>query len=217
MSNGYFLLFSHAMAIFPVSVCFWEFKTSPSVDKNFKALYTAIHILYTACFSFVYHTYDYADVGNQWDPQRDRFNYWFFLDHWASRNTILTTTLYLGRFQTEYFYTFAHIGNVIIVSSQLFAPMQVNTFITLILCLLVVMCKIRTLFRYFKYFWFHTSISFITFGLALTCLFTGEDYYTWHSVWHLLVFAAAGIACLLKSRLENDLPIGQGRATSDSI
>ena len=212
MSSSYFLLFSHIAVIFPISVCFWEFKT----QRDFKALYTAFHLLYTACFSFIYHTYDYEGFMKHWDSDAIKFNMWFFLDHWASRNTIFVTVLYLGRFNTEYFYIFSHIGSVIILIGELTAPFQIRTFIILILSLLVVVFKIRTLFNYLRYFYCHTLLSFLTLGIGIFCLLRHSEYETWHSVWHLLIFSAAGTACLLKRRLDN-VPFSQGRETSDSI
>ena len=212
MSSAYFLLFSHISVIFPISVCFWEFKT----QRDFKALFTSVHLLYTACFSFGYHSYNYDGLKNQWDSDSTKYNMWFFLDHWASRNTIFVTVLYLGKFNTEYFYIFSHIGSIVILIGELTAPFQIRTFITLILSLLVVVFKVRTLFNYLKHFYFHTIFSITTLIVGIFCLLRHSEYETWHSVWHLLIFTAAGSGCLLKRRLEN-VGFSQGREPSDSI
>ena len=219
--NSYFLLFSHSIVIFPMAVCFWKYK----ISRDYQALYLLFQLLYTACFSVVFHTYDYAHVSKKWDPEGDDLFMWRFLDYVSSRTAIFTNIAYAGRFRTEIFYLLSHLAMIIFMLLEFKAPSDVIIFINVILCVLIAIIKIKTLFLYFKFFWIHTVFSFLLLGSGLFCLFSDSmiyDYKIFHSLWHLLVFSASGSACIIRYRLDLIKPLEEEpqiyrRPPSDSL
>jgi hypothetical protein len=218
--NTYFLLFSHTMVIVPIGICFWKYKTS----RDYQALLLALQLLYTACFSVVFHTYDYNNVTQGFDPEQKNYDVWKFLDYLCSRSVLFTNIAYTGRFKTESFYFVTHLAMIIFMLLELKAPNDVTTFITILMCVLVTILKIKTLGLYFYYYWKHTFFSFFLFGSALYCLFEAShyDYHLFHSFWHILIFSTSASACILKHRLDTIRPLEvepiiYNRPPSDSL
>ncbi len=219
--NTYFLLFSHTMVIVPLGICFWKYK----ISRDYQALLVALQLLYTACFSVVFHTYDYSDVTEGFDPKQKNYDVWMFLDYLSSRSVLFTNIAYAGRFKTESFYLVTHLGLVIFMLLELKAPTDVTTFITILMCVLVTILKIRTLGLYFYYFWKHTLMTFVLLGVSLYCLFEASqkyDYQLFHSFWHILIFSTSASACVLKHRLDTIRPLEveprvYNRPPSDSL
>ena len=219
--NTYFLLFSHTMVIVPLGICFWKYK----ISKDYQALLLALQLLYTACFSVVFHTYDYSDVTDGFDPEQKNYHVWRFLDYLSSRSVLFTNIAYAGRFKTESFYFVTHLAMIIFMLLELKAPNDVITFITILMCILITILKIRTLGLYFYHFWKHTCFSFLLLGSALYCLFEASqkyDYQLFHSFWHILIFSSSASACILKHRLDvirpmHSEPTVYTRPPSDSL
>ena len=216
MTPRYLILISHIVVLFPLSICIWKYKNK----KDYKALYVAFQLMYTACFSVVYHTYDCKEITNHWDPQRRQLKTWRFLDWLCSKTLIFTNIAYIMRFKTEFFYLLSHSYMILFLILEFFSPTNVNTFINILLCVLIVIVKFKTFYKYILNFWKHTLFAISILIAAIYCLMNGnDDYITFHSMWHLLVFGASGTGCLLKDRLDKIIPIRQGiyREKSDSL
>jgi hypothetical protein len=202
--NNYIILVSHIVVLFPLGICFWKYKKT----RDYKALYVSFQLFYTACFSVVYHTYDCENISKNWDPNRNNLKTWRFLDFVSARTVLFTNIAYTMRFKTEMFYILSHGYMILFITLEFFSPNNINTFITVLLCILIVIIKIKTLYEYISNFWKH---SVFTIGLligALYFFFEGYiEYNTFHSMWHLLIFGAAGSACLLKTRLDDIKPL----------
>ena len=203
MNNNYQILFSHIIVLFPLGVCFWKYKKT----KDYKALYVSFQLFYTACFSVVYHTYD-CKISENWDPSRNNLKTWRFLDFVSSQTVLFTNIAYIMRFKTEMFYILSHGYMVLFIILEFFSPLYVNTFLTILLCILIAIIKIRTLYEYISNFWKHTVFTISLLIAAIYFFFESDiEYTTFHSMWHLLIFGASGSACLLKTRLDDIKPL----------
>ena len=201
----YILLVSHTLVLFPIGVCFWQYKK----ETDYKALYTASGLLYTAFFSICMHTYDYPDLIQKWDEKSVKFSMWFLLDHWASDSIIITTVLYATRYHSDWFYILSHLSSVLFLLCEFTVPRELIIFIVIAVGVLSALVKIKTLYLAVKHFYFSTILMFVFLGTAVYCLLNadGSDYKIIHSMWHILILSSAGLACLTKSRLDTVCPI----------
>ncbi len=200
----YFLLVSHSLVLFPLGVCFWQYKK----HEDHKALYNACCLFYTAIFSIGMHTYDYPDLVEKWDNKSTKFSMWFFLDHWASHSTIITTVLYSCRYHSEWFYILSHLSHIIFLLCEFIVPRELIIFIVMSMGVIFSLIKIKILYLAVKHFCLSTILIFIFLGGAVYCLLNSDsDYNVIHSTWHILIFSAAGMACLTRGRMDVIVPI----------
>lgn len=213
--NLYTLLVSHSTVLFPLAVCLREFK----YNRDYRALYLAMHLFLTVVFSISFHSYDYGNLTNKLDPDKKQFNLWRYLDFVSSRNVLYTNICYISRFKTDIYYIFSFIASYIfmMLDFDINTNLHITTVTTIILCSITALLKIHTYIQYLYKFWIHFIFTIFLFCSALICLFNAGkyDYNVIHTLWHLLIFTTSGYACLLKIRL--DSTIVSNRSTSNSL
>ena len=166
------------------------------------------------------HTYDYPDLVEKWDNESTKFSMWFFLDHWSSHSTIISTVLYSCRYHSDWFYILSHASHIIFLLCEFIVPRELIIFVVMTIGVVLSLFKIKTLYLAVKHFYFSTILIFVFLGSGIYCLLNAEsDYKVIHSTWHILIFSSAGMACLTKSKLDivEPLDLVYTRPTSRSM
>ena len=149
------------------------------------------------------------------------------MDGYASSSLIFTATLYGLRVREPQFYiTSFSVENIVLVIYQ-WDNLKHDVILTWYLSLcsfIVVIIKWRTIWRYLLRFKC-ISFLFITCGITAIIMYSiatrhwyNETYIKFHSLWHCFVFSTAGLASMLRYKLDEQLyPIRNRREQLDSI
>ena len=101
--NFYWLLTSHITFLFPIFVCYLNYKSF----KNNQSIFVIFNIIFNTLFSILYHTYDYKEI----QLSLSTYNTWVFLDYVSSSSTIFLTVIYCLRIRSNYLYLSSYIYN----------------------------------------------------------------------------------------------------------
>ncbi len=222
MSNGHWLLTTHAVAVFPMGVFMWSWKRR----KDVASIFMLVKFIYAVTFSLLYHSHHSLPEDEVFTSDDDYEN-WALLDSYACSSLIFTTVLYGTRVREPQFYITSFAVEQIVLIINLWENLNKEMIITWYLSIcsfFIVMIKWKTIWRYllrFKCLSFLFCCSGITaiimYSIARRQWFNGI-YIKYHSLWHCFVFCTAGFAALLRYNLDEQLyPMVNRRDQLDSI
>lgn len=219
--SDHWLLTTHSAALFPMGVFIWNWK----MRKDTASIFMLIKFLYGVTFSLLYHSHHSLPEDAVFTTDYDYDN-WALLDGYACSSLIFTTVLYGLRVREPQFYITSFAVENIVLVVYLWENLNQSIIITWYLSLcsfIVVMIKWRTIWRYllrFKILSFLFCISGITaivmYSIAVRQWYN-QIYVKFHSLWHCFVFFTAGIASLLRYKLDEQLYPMNRRDQLDSI
>ena len=220
---AYWLLTTHGVALFPIGVFLWSWKQR----KDTASLFMLIKFLYCVTYSLLYHSHHSLSKDTfitDIDAEK-----WATLDGYASSSLIFTTVLYGLRVRSPQFYITSYaVENIVLVFClwyNNFAHYLVTTWYLTVASIVVFIFKWKTANRYLlKY----KCLSFLLIICGITAtimfIFASNNWFHWelyifyHSLWHCFIFTTAGIAGVLRYKLDEELyPIRNRREQLDSI
>jgi hypothetical protein len=222
MSVDHWLLTTHAVALFPMGVFLWTWKRR----KDTAAIFMLIKFLYGVTYSLLYHSHHSLPEDQVFTSDEDYDN-WALLDSYACSSLIFTTVLYGLRVREPQFYiTSFGVENIVLIVS-LWDNLSQELILTwyLSLCSFIVMIiKWKTIWRYLLRFRI-LSFFFFIFGILAIIMYSiarkewyNKEYIKYHSLWHCFIFSTAGVAALLRYKLDEQLyPMLNRREQLDSM
>jgi len=217
----YWLLTTHLMAIFPMYICYLNYKKY----KKSKPIFVLINILINTLFSIFYHTYDYDNIK----LNISSYNTWLVLDHLASSTVIFLTVLYCLRIRSNNLYLMSYSFNSILIIIYLLTGNMgsfITSYYTIFNSLAVLIFNHKLVLTYIKEFFIFSIITIISIIIATIFFYIGIyiNYNLFHPLWHIFIHLSAGLACILKSKMDekllninNDENITYNRTSSESI
>ena len=219
--SEHWLLTTHSAALFPMGVFIWNWK----MRKDSASIFMLIKFLYGVTFSLLYHSHHSLPEDAVFTTDYDYDN-WALLDGYASSSLIFTTVLYGLRVREPQFYITSFAVENIVLVVYLWKNLNRSIILTWYLSLcsfIVVMIKWRTVWRYLLRFKI-LSFLFFVFGITAIVMYSiavkqwyNQIYIKFHSLWHCFVFFTAGIASLLRYKLDEQLYPMNRRDQLDSI
>ena len=219
--SDHWLLTTHSAALFPMGVFIWNWK----MRKDTASIFMLIKFLYGVTFSLLYHSHHSLPEDAVFTTDYDYDN-WALLDGYACSSIIFTTVLYGLRVREPQFYITSFAVENIVLVVYLWENLNQSIILTWYLSLcsfIVVMIKWRTVWRYLLRF---KILSFLFFVSVITAIvmysiavkqWYNQIYVKFHSLWHCFVFFTAGIASLLRYKLDEQLYPMNRRDQLDSI
>ena len=218
---AYWLLITHSIALFPLTVFLWSWKRR----KDTASIFMFIKFLYGVTFSLLYHSHH--SLGNNKFTTDYDYDNWALLDGYASSSLIFTTVLYSLRVREPQFYiTSFSVENIVLVMYlwENISREIILTWYLFICSIIVIIFKWKTIWRYllkFKCLSFFTFISgilaIIMYSIASKEWFN-DNYILYHSLWHCFIFITAGFSSLLRYKLDEELyPICNRRDQLNSV
>lgn len=219
--SDHWLLTTHSAALFPMGVFIWNWK----MRKDTASIFMLIKFLYGVTFSLLYHSHHSLPEDAVFTTDYDYDN-WALLDGYACSSLIFTTVLYGLRVREPQFYITSFAVENIVLVVYLWENLNQSIIITWYLSLcsfIVVMIKWRTIWRYLLRFKILSFLFFVS-GITAIVMYSiavrqwyNQIYVKFHSLWHCFVFFTAGIASLLRYKLDEQLYPMNRRDQLDSI
>ena len=219
--SGHWLLTTHSAALFPMGVFIWNWK----MRKDSASIFMLIKFLYGVTFSLLYHSHHSLPEDAVFTTDYDYDN-WALLDGYACSSLIFTTVLYGLRVREPQFYITSFAVENIVLVVYLWENLNQSIILTWYLSLcsfIVVMIKWRTIWRYLLRFKILSFLFFVS-GITAIVMYSiavkqwyNQIYIKFHSLWHCFVFFTAGIASLLRYKLDEQLYPMNRRDQLDSI
>lgn len=219
--SDHWLLTTHSAALFPMGVFIWNWK----MRKDTASIFMLIKFLYGVTFSLLYHSHHSLPEDAVFTTDYDYDN-WALLDGYACSSIIFTTVLYGLRVREPQFYITSFAVENIVLIVYLWENLNQSIILTWYLSLcsfIVVMIKWKTVWRYLLRFKI-LSFLFFVFGITAIVMYSiavkqwyNQIYVKFHSLWHCFVFFTAGIASLLRYKLDEQLYPMNRRDQLDSI
>ena len=219
--SEHWLLTTHSAALFPMGVFIWNWK----MRKDSASIFMLIKFLYGVTFSLLYHSHHSLPEDAVFTTDYDYDN-WALLDGYACSSLIFTTVLYGLRVREPQFYITSFAVENIVLVVYLWENLNQSIILTWYLSLcsfIVVMIKWRTIWRYLLRFKILSFLFFVS-GITAIVMYSiavkqwyNQIYIKFHSLWHCFVFFTAGIASLLRYRLDEQLYPMNRRDQLDSI
>ena len=218
---AYWLLITHSIALFPLTVFLWSWKRR----KDTASIFMFIKFLYGVTFSLLYHSHH--SLGNNKFTTDYDYDNWALLDGYACSSLIFTTVLYSLRVREPQFYITSFAVENIVLIIYLWENISRDIILTwyLVVCsIIVAIFKWKTIWRYllkFKCLSFFTFISgvlaIIMYSIASKEWFN-DTYILFHSLWHCFIFTTAGFSSLLRYKLDEELyPVSNRRDQLNSV
>ena len=218
---AYWLLITHSIALFPLTVFLWSWKRR----KDTASIFMFIKFLYGVTFSLLYHSHH--SLGNNKFTTDYDYDNWALLDGYASSSLIFTTVLYSLRVREPQFYiTSFSVENIVLVMYlwENISREIILTWYLFICSIIVVIFKWKTIWRYllkFKclsFFTFISGILSIIMYIIASKEWFNDNYILYHSLWHCFIFITAGFSSLLRYKLDEELyPICNRRDQLNSV
>jgi len=188
----YWLLTSHIFGLFPIVVTYLDFKTY----RHYQSLYICFNYLSNVLFSILYHTRDYNEIN---EPIQSTNDLWILLDHWASSNSIVLTSIYVMSLKTEIFYSYAYFINIFLLIVKILND-SISSFITIFSSLFICLIRYKIILKMLCMFPKQSIVTLLFISLSVLCFFMGlkHNYEIWHSLWHFCIFMSAGFSCRLR-------------------
>lgn len=218
---AYWLLITHSIALFPLTVFLWSWKRR----KDTASIFMFIKFLYGVTFSLLYHSHH--SLGNNKFTTDYDYDNWALLDGYACSSLIFTTVLYSLRVREPQFYiTSFSVENIVLVMYlwENISREIILTWYLFICSIIVVIFKWKTIWRYLLKF---KCLSFFTFisGILAIIMYIiaskewfNDNYILYHSLWHCFIFITAGFSSLLRYKLDEELyPICNRRDQLNSV
>jgi hypothetical protein len=218
---AYWLLTTHGVALFPISVFLWTWKRR----KDMASIFMVIKYLYGVTFSLLYHSHH--TLGEDKFTSDYDYSNWALLDSYAASSLIFTTVLYGLRVREPQFYITSFAVENIVLIVYLWENLNQTLIITWYLSVcstIVCILKWKTIWRYLLRY---RILSFLLLSSGITAIimytiavkqFYNEIYVKFHSLWHCFVFLTAGFAAILRYKLDEQLyPMINRRDTLDSL
>ena len=195
----YWLLTTHIFALFPMFVCYQNYRKF----KKSKSLFVLFNILINSLFSLFYHTYDYEDIS----LNISSYNTWSLLDHIASSTVIFLTTLYFFRINSNKLYLMSYIFNSILIILYLLTERSgafFTSYYTIINSLLVFIFNYKLVILYLKDYTIFSLVTILSIFIATSFFYMAIyiNYSLYHPLWHVFIHTSAGLACMLKSKMD---------------
>lgn len=219
--SEHWLLTTHSAALFPMGVFIWNWK----MRKDSASIFMLIKFLYGVTFSLLYHSHHSLPEDAVFTTDYDYDN-WALLDGYACSSLIFTTVLYGLRVREPQFYITSFAVENIVLVVYLWENLNQSIILTWYLSLcsfIVVMIKWRTIWRYLLRFKILSFLFFVS-GITAIVMYSiavkqwyNQIYIKFHSLWHCFVFFTAGIASLLRYKLDEQLYPMNRRDQLDSI
>ena len=219
--SDHWLLTTHSAALFPMGVFIWNWK----MRKDTASIFMLIKFLYGVTFSLLYHSHHSLPEDAVFTTDYDYDN-WALLDGYACSSLIFTTVLYGLRVREPQFYITSFAVENIVLVVYLWENLNQSIILTWYLSLcsfIVVMIKWRTVWRYLLRFKILSFLFFVS-GITAIVMYSiavkqwyNQIYVKFHSLWHCFVFFTAGIASLLRYKLDEQLYPMNRRDQLDSI
>ena len=219
--SDHWLLTTHSAALFPMGVFIWNWK----MRKDTASIFMLIKFLYGVTFSLLYHSHHSLPEDAVFTTDYDYDN-WALLDGYACSSIIFTTVLYGLRVREPQFYITSFAVENIVLVVYLWENLNQSIILTWYLSLcsfIVVMIKWRTVWRYLLRFKILSFLFFVS-GITAIVMYSiavkqwyNQIYVKFHSLWHCFVFFTAGIASLLRYKLDEQLYPMNRRDQLDSI
>ena len=219
----YWLLTTHGIAFFPIGIFLWSWKRR----KEPASIFMLIKFIYCVTFSLVYHSHH--SLGDKRITSDLDYEKWALLDGYASASLIFTTVLYGLRVREPQFYiTSFAVENMVLIFYlwyNTFANFLATTWYLTVCSIIVLIFKWKTAWRYLLKFPY-SSFLLISCGITAIAMFITASnnwhnkdlYIKYHSLWHCFIFISAGIAALLRYKLDEEIhPIQRRREQLDSI
>ena len=192
--KAYWLLTSHVLCVYPIIVCYLEYKAY----KKIQSIYLLTNILLATLFSVMYHTKDYHLVVIP-----NTAHTWTLLDRWESSALVVNTLLYSSNYRSNYFYVNSYVSNTLLMMLQLLSP-EISLFMLYICCSLLALMKYKTYIYYICQQKLLTIVTAIFLILSIT-FFTlanvyNQSYTPLHSAWHFCIYTTCGLCCTLRYR-----------------
>jgi|UniRef100_A0A6C0AKI3 hypothetical protein len=217
----HWLLTTHGLALFPMGVFLWNWK----MRKDTPSIFMLIKFIYGVTFSLLYHSHHSLSEEHVFTTDYDYDN-WALLDGYACSSLIFTTVLYGLRVREPQFYITSFAVENIVLIVYLWENLNQSIIVTWYLSIcsfVIIIIKWRTAWRYMLRFKILSFLFFIS-GISAIIMYDiavkhwyDAEYVKYHSLWHCFVFSTAGIASLMRYKLDEQLyPIAR-RSHLDSI
>lgn len=217
----HWLLTTHGVALFPMGVFLWNWK----MRKDTPSIFMLIKFIYGVTFSLLYHSHHSLSEEHVFTTDYDYDN-WALLDGYACSSLIFTTVLYGLRVREPQFYITSFAVENIVLIVYLWENLNQSIIVTWYLSIcsfVIIIIKWRTAWRYMLRFKILSFLFFIS-GISAIIMYDiavkhwyDMEYVKYHSLWHCFVFSTAGIASLMRYKLDEQLyPIAR-RSHLDSI
>mgnify|MGYP003976404673 CR=1 FL=1 len=217
----HWLLTTHGLALFPMGVFLWNWK----MRKDTPSIFMLIKFIYGVTFSLLYHSHHSLSEEHVFTTDYDYDN-WALLDGYACSSLIFTTVLYGLRVREPQFYITSFAVENIVLIVYLWENLNQSIIVTWYLSIcsfVIIIIKWRTAWRYMLRFKILSFLFFIS-GISAIIMYDiavkhwyDAEYAKYHSLWHCFVFSTAGIASLMRYKLDEQLyPIAR-RSHLDSI
>ena len=217
----HWLLTTHGVALFPMGVFLWNWK----MRKDTPSIFMLIKFIYGVTFSLLYHSHHSLSEEHVFTTDYDYDN-WALLDGYACSSLIFTTVLYGLRVREPQFYITSFAVENIVLIVYLWENLNQSIIVTWYLSIcsfVIIIIKWRTAWRYMLRFKILSFLFFIS-GISAIIMYDiavkhwyDAEYVKYHSLWHCFVFSTAGIASLMRYKLDEQLyPIAR-RSHLDSI
>jgi len=214
-------LTTHGLALFPMGVFLWNWK----MRKDTPSIFMLIKFIYGVTFSLLYHSHHSLSEEHVFTTDYDYDN-WALLDGYACSSLIFTTVLYGLRVREPQFYITSFAVENIVLIVYLWENLNQSIIVTWYLSIcsfVIIIIKWRTAWRYMLRFKILSFLFFIS-GISAIIMYDiavkhwyDAEYVKYHSLWHCFVFSTAGIASLMRYKLDEQLyPIAR-RSHLDSI
>ncbi len=215
----YWLLTTHIFCLFPMYVCFINYKKY----KKSPSLFVFFNIFFNSIFSVFYHTYNYDNIK----LQISSYNTWSFLDFISSSNLIFLTVLYFLRLRSHNLYLLSYIFNSFYIIIYLLSDSRafIVGYYTIICSLFMIIYKYQIFIFCLKEFILFSLTTIFCVIISTTSFYLGVyiNYNLFHPIWHVLIYITAGLACLLRRKMNARLMnleednIVYNRTSSESI
>ena len=193
--------------------------------KDTASIFMLIKFLYGVTFSLLYHSHHSLPEDQVFTTDYDYDN-WALLDGYACSSIIFTTVLYGLRVREPQFYITSFAVENIVLIVYLWDNLNQTLILTWYLSIcsfIILIIKWRTVWRYFLRFYCLSFLFFVS-GISAIVMYTiavkeyyNDRYIKYHSMWHCFVFTTAGIASLLRYKLDEQLYPIRRRQQLDSI
>ena len=193
--------------------------------KDTPSIFMLIKFIYGVTFSLLYHSHHSLPDEQVFTTDYDYDN-WALLDGYACSSLIFTTVLYGLRVREPQFYITSFAVENIVLVVYLWENLNQTIIVTWYLSIcsfVIIIIKWRTVWRYMLRFKILSFLFFVN-GITAIIMYSiavkhwyNAEYVKFHSLWHCSVFSTAGIASLLRYKLDEQLyPIAR-RSQLDSI
>ena len=196
----YWLLVTHACALFPLVVNILDFLYNNSKE----ALYIAIKLIVTTIVSIVYHSYNYDNLT--FDTENHKTN-WQHLDYIFANSMIIAFYLYFLKIKNHSLYIVSSISFYLILTLYNYVEMKISILCILISILSISLYKGRIIIAYANKFPFYFfCFFFFSCGALASFINSEKNYKLYHSLWHISIFCTAGFGSYIKYKHdENEL------------